>query len=327
MLKKISLFTYITLFFLLNTTLFAQSVLTEYRMHGIESLEKKLDYALTKKKYWLKYLNSQDTKFGYLEKYPNLLACNKHNPSLILYTKDQKGRYKLKSKSSAFTGKNSGDKQTEGDLKTPVGVYELIKKKDSNLDPFYGPLAFVTSYPNLYDQSLGKDGHGIWIHGFPFDGDRDSFTKGCIAINNKNLQCLDKEMNIDNTLLIINENSIKTNTSKETLSTILSDIYKWRYAWIYNKLDNYLSFYSHDFKRYDGVKFSDFKRYKTRVFKKHEKKKIIFSDINVVPYPNQKEMYQVTFQEHYESDTFEFDGKKTLMIYFTNNHMQIFMEK
>jgi murein L,D-transpeptidase YafK len=296
-------------------------------MHGIESLEKKLDYALTKKKYWLNYLSKQDTKFGYLEKYPNLLACDKERATLNLYAKDSNNNYILKSKNGAFTGKNSGDKQTEGDLKTPIGVYELVNKRDSNLDPFYGPLAFVTSYPNVYDQFQGKDGHGIWIHGLPEDGDRDSFTKGCIAIDNSELKSLDKKVNIENTLLIIDDNAIKNNVSKETLATLLADLFKWRYAWLYNKLDMYLSFYAEDFRRYDGVQFSDFKRYKTRVFQKEEKKKIIFSDINVVPYPNLQDVYQISFEERYKSDSFQFSGNKTLMVRFLNNRMQIFMEK
>ncbi|CAI6147276.1 MAG: hypothetical protein SPLUMA1_SPLUMAMAG1_01934 [uncultured Sulfurimonas sp.] len=58
------------------------------------------------------------------------------------------------------------DKIREGDLRTPIGVYKLVKKL-SKVDSFYGPLAFATSYPNSYDKYLGKNGSGIWIHGLP----------------------------------------------------------------------------------------------------------------------------------------------------------------
>ena len=94
-------------------------------------------------------------------------------------------------------------KKKEGDLKTPLGIYELTKKI-SKLDSFYGPLAFVTSYPNIYDKFRGKNGSGIWIHGLPTEQKRDEFTKGCIAINNSNLETLDKYININSTMLIIN---------------------------------------------------------------------------------------------------------------------------
>ncbi len=51
-----------------------------------------------------------------------------------------------------------GDKKTEGDLRTPIGVYDLVKKI-SNVDEFYGPLAFVISYPNIYDRYKENTSH------------------------------------------------------------------------------------------------------------------------------------------------------------------------
>ena len=44
----------------------------------------------------------------------------------------------------------------------------------------------------------------------------------------------------------------------------------------YADIERYLEFYSSDFIRFDGMKFDRFKTYKTRVFKKVEKKTIIF---------------------------------------------------
>ena len=216
---------FLTLFFL---ELNAYDVLTDYRLNGIANIQKKMDKELAKKSYWLKYLKNKDTTFGYLEKYSNVLACNKSRSSLNLYVKNSKGKFYLKDKHHAYTGRNKGDKQKEGDLKTPVGIYKIISKRNhQNLDPFYGPLAFVTSYPNLYDKFLGKDGHGIWIHGLPLDNSkREKYTKGCIAINNSNLQCLEKEIKVENTILIINEKNVEKNISKTILANILSQLYK-----------------------------------------------------------------------------------------------------
>lgn len=301
------------------SSLDALSVLTEYRQNGIENIEKKLDLELTKKKYWRAYIKNKDNTFGYLEKYSNVLACNKKKSTLNLYTKNSKGNFFLKKRNSAFTGRNSGDKKTEGDLKTPVGIYKLVKKKDVNLDPFYGPLALVTSYPNTYDKYLGKTGHGIWIHGVPQDEKRDSYTKGCIALQNKNLKYIEKEINLNNTILIINENKNIEKIKNETLVGILSQLYLWRYAWIYNKIDLYLSFYDKKFVRYDGMALRDFKRYKKRIFKKSGKKTIIFKDINIIPYPNKKNLYQIMFKELYKSQQFHFSGNKVLVVKFLGN--------
>ena len=71
-----------------------------------------------------------------------------------------------------------------------------------------------------------------------------------------------------------------------------------------------------------------FKNYKTRVFKKIEKKSIIFKNINIVPYPNSDNIFQITFKELYKSDTFEFIGNKTLIIALNeNNNIKILTEK
>jgi murein L,D-transpeptidase YafK len=296
-------------------------------MYGIKDIEKQMDFDLTNREYWDDYLEDIDTTFGYIESYHSILTCDKSKSTLTLYIKDSDDKYKLQKEYSAFTGKMSGDKATEGDLKTPVGVYTLTKKL-SKVDSFYGPMAFVTSYPNTYDIYKKKDGSGIWIHGLPIDQERDSFTKGCIAINNSSIECLNRNINISNTLLIIDEGKIsKTNNNKDALSDILSELFAWRYAWIYNDLSSYLSFYDQSFKRFDGVSFENFSRYKTRIFKKQEVKTIRFNNINVIPYPGDKNLYQITFFETYHSNSFSFSGNKTLIVKLKDSKISIITEK
>jgi murein L,D-transpeptidase YafK len=301
-------------------------ILTEYRVNGIVNIEKKLDKKLATPKYWNKYLQNKDTSFGFLESYDNVLSCDKSQAKLSLYKKDKDGNFHLLKNYSAFTGKNQGDKLQEGDLRTPVGVYDLVKKI-TKVDSFYGPMAFVTSYPNLYDRYKNKTGQGIWIHGLPIKEERDTFTKGCIAINNKNIKCLDKNIDIQKTALIINENSTNATHTKEELAKILSEVFAWRYAWIYNNLEDYLHFYDKSFRRYDGVTLEDFKRYKKRIFAKNEKKRIRFTDINLLPYPGTKNIYKLTFHEDYKSDSFTFSGRKILIVKLQNNALTILTEQ
>lgn len=302
-------------FFLLSLvvlSLNAASIVTEYRLNGIKNIEKRMDFELTSTDYWNHYIKNIDTSFGYIESYNSILTCNKENSTLNLYKK-QNHKYEKNEEYSAFTGKMKGDKKKEGDLKTPLGIYN-ITKKISKLDSFYGPLAFVTSYPNVFDIYKGKNGSGIWIHGLPTEQERDDYTKGCIAINNDNLVCLDQEIDIESTLLIINQDDKIQKVSKNTLANILAGLYAWRYSWIYNETQNYLSFYSPKFKRIDGMQYKQFIKYKTRIFNKKEKKTITFKDINVVPYPNTQDTFQVTFEEVYKSTSFAFKGNKVLII-------------
>ena len=319
----------LTLLFL-STLIFASDILTNYRIHGINEIEKQMDLELSQKEYWSKYLKDKDTTFGYLESYKNILTCNKEKSTLNLYIKENNNKFTFKKEYSAFTGKRKGDKVTEGDLKTPIGVYNIVQKlsKDTNLNEFYGPLAFVTSYPNVYDTYRGKDGSGIWIHGLPVKQERDEFTRGCIAINNSNIECLNNNITINKTLLIINSTEVQKNISKDKLALILAQLYQWRFAWLYNDIESYLKFYHNDFVRNDGIKLESFKSYKKRIFKKIEKKSIIFNDINIIPYPNTEDTYEITFKEFYKSDTFSFSGNKTLIIKLDqNNNIKILTEK
>lgn len=319
----------IVLTFILLAQLNANALLDTYRLNGIDGIEKKLDYELTNKKYWDQLLKNKDTRFGYSESFTSFLICDKEDSTLTIFKKDENETFVKKKEYSAFTGKVNGDKQREGDLKTPVGIYRINDRlsKETRLDPFYGPLAFVTSYPNLYDTMRGKNGSGIWVHGLPINQERDDFTKGCIAIDNQSIECLDRNINIEKTALVIYSSKAK-NASKEKLSYILSQLYDWRYAWLYNDINKYLSYYSDDFTRFDGMGIDNFSRYKTRVFNKIEKKTIIFSNINILPYPDTKNVYQITFREYYKSPTFEFDGDKILLVRLDDmNKLKIFIEK
>ena len=250
---------------LLNISIYANPILTNYRINGVDNLEKQMDLELTNSKYWDDYLKNIDTTFGYTESYSTILTCDKDKSTLTLYKQNENKKFAILKDYNAFTGKIEGDKKKEGDLKTPLGIYKLTKKI-SKLDSFYGPLAFVTSYPNIYDKFRGKNGSGIWIHGLPAEQKRDTFTKGCIAIDNSNLETLDKHIDIDSTMLIINSSSTIKKIPKTTFSKLLAGLYEWRYNWLYNNTKKYLSFYSTDFIRDDGMEYSKFIKYKTRIF-------------------------------------------------------------
>lgn len=312
---------------LFSLSLNANSILTNYRLHGVHDIEKQMDLELGDVKYWNEYLANIDTTFGYIESYSSVITCNKEKSELTLYKQTKNKKFELIKNFNAFTGEMKGDKKKEGDLKTPLGIYNLTKKI-TKLDSFYGPMAFVTSYPNLYDTFRGKDGYGIWIHGLPTEQERDEYTKGCIAIDNSNIESLDRHINIEKTMLIIDNDNVQQEIKKEVLAKILSNLYEWRYSWIYNDINKYLSFYSKDFIRNDGMEYERFTKYKTRIFNKDERKKIIFSNINVIPYPNSKNIYQITFKEYYTSSSFQFEGDKVLMVKVNEgDKFQIFTEK
>lgn len=305
-----------TLFILIVSTplLFSNDSIILYKSGGKKLFEKEMNNP----SYWAGTLFNKDLRFGYFERAFSLLTVSKDKGSLELYTPNARQQFSLKKRYSAFTGKNGGDKNVEGDLKTPIGIYTLTEKKKT-VDPFYGPMAFVTSYPNLYDRIRGKSGDGIWVHGVPLSGSRDPFTKGCIAINNNDLLQLDKSINPSNTLLII-DSTLKPVAKPTAYSAILASLYRWKSAWINNDLETYLSFYDSSFRRYDGMNLNQFKSYKERIFSKDESKTITFSDINIIPYPGEKQnLFWVTFNQLYLSESHRYEGDKALLVRLNND--------
>ncbi len=296
-----------------------------FRFKGIEAVKEQLEKELTREAYWNKYLEDKNVDYGYYESKKYVLLAQKEAKELALY-KVENNDYSLLLRHSVIVGEKEGDKQIEGDLKTPTGVYELTKKL-TQVDDFYGPLALVTNYPNTFDKTMNKNGHGIWIHGMPLNEDREEYTKGCIALDNPKLVELDKKIDIEDSFLLISDNSFKK-ASKKDISLILSSIFKWRDAWKKSNINKYLQFYSSSFKRYDGMSYKRFSAYKKRIFSKKEKKRIIFKNINIAPYPNSlnKNMFKVLMDEDYKTKYHTYVGKKELFIEIKNNKIKILAE-
>jgi murein L,D-transpeptidase YafK len=315
-------FLFITIFIY---PLFSNSSFVDiYREKGINAVEKLINESLRTKYYWDNYLKNKNITNGYYESIDNILVCSKNMQNISIY--DAKLNNKLLYTSNVITGKKNGNKQKEGDLKTPLGAYKLTRSL-TKIDPFYGAMALVTSYPNNFDKSKNRTGHGIWIHGVPVDKKRDPYTKGCIALENDNLRELYKKINMKKSILIIKDTDTKV-IKKDDISTILSQLFSWKEAWKKSNFKEYISFYSKEFKKTNGTGINQFKRYKKRVFSKNEKKTIIFSKINIIPYPNDlgKNIFKITLFEKYSTKSYKFIGNKELYLELTNNKIQILFE-
>lgn len=99
-------------------------------------------------------------------------------------------------------GKHSleGDKKKEGDMRTPIGKYKIVRKRCDEKHSRY----LLISYPNAEDRAEARKnslnpGGGISIHGQPVwnaDGHGDDYTlkhdwtEGCIAVTNTALDRL-----------------------------------------------------------------------------------------------------------------------------------------
>lgn len=313
---------------IISTNLYAISIVETYLTKGIKGVEFEIKKLIQDEGYWKGVLKDKDLEYGYHQSDKKLILVNKNKKIVKVYNySNYKLNLDIEFNDEIKVGK-SGDKQKEGDLRTPVGVYDLVKRLKP-IDGFYGPVAHVLSYPNLLDTLDGKNGYGIWIHGFPLNGeDRDLNTKGCVAMDNEYLLSLDSFIKDKQSLVLISENEVPT-TNVSEMAKILSQIFQWQQAWENSDIKKYLSFYHFTFKRYDGMKIKEFSQMKTRIFNKNENKKILFKDISITPYPNidNLKIFRLKFIEDYIAPSYQFFGTKELYLLLENDKIKILVEK
>ena len=106
----------------------------------------------------------------------------------------------------ASIGRAGFDKEVEGDLRTPLGVYHITSRlDDQQVEELYGIGALPLNYPNEHDRRMGRTGSGIWLHGVP----RVSYvrspyaTEGCVALANDDMAYLMRELEPRRTPVII----------------------------------------------------------------------------------------------------------------------------
>lgn len=98
------------------------------------------------------------------------------------------------------------DKQTEGDQKTPLGIYQILfEVREPRKDGFLGRLALTLDYPNALDKLNGRTGDGIWIHGVPksLHVRPPKASDGCLALSNKDLARLKRYIRLQESQIVI----------------------------------------------------------------------------------------------------------------------------
>jgi len=307
--------------------LWAIPLVETYRTQGVAALEKQAEEVLQSRAYWDAFIGEKDVSLGYYEREPMLVLVDKTADTLKVF-EFEKGNPVLQMNHPVITG-IGGDKQREGDLKTPVGVYDVVRRFVPS-DPFYGQIAFALSYPNIMDKRMGKDGYGIWIHGHPLNSAQryDQNTRGCVVMTNDLLDIFDAKVQEKKTLTLISEAG-EPKVEKETIVALLTQVFEWRNAWKYSDVNRYMTFYHEDFRRFDGMRLEEFTRMKRTIFSRNEDKMILFNDLAVVPYPNEegRPLFRVSYHQTYETKNYQHRGNKEIYVDFSNNQMKILVER
>jgi len=210
------------------------------------------------------------------------------------------------------TGRNNGDKEKEGDLKTPEGIYNIIDVlPGETLQPKYGPLAFVLNYPNFVDRQFGRTGSGIWIHGRD-EEIRDYLTEGCVSLNNQNLLDLQPQITLHHTPVVIEDSITTLNKTEYTehANSWAGRLDTWARAWEQGNLEAYFNSYSKLFKN-GNADIEDFKRRKRYLESVYDWKEVNTGDVLIL---HTRRETDIIFTQEYYCPNFYSVGTKTLTL-------------
>ena len=224
---------------------------------------------------------------------------------LYLYENDN-GRPRFVADYYVTHGKLGADKVREGDQKTPIGVYHVTASLPrQKLTDFYGTGAFPISYPNDWDKRMGRNGHGIWLHGTP----SDTFSRppkasdGCVVLSNQDLNALAANLQVGLTPVIIS-NSIEwlsLDDWQTERKSLLSLIEEWRQDWESRDIARYARHYSRKFQA-DGFDYQGWIDHKQQVNAGKSWIKVGATNISMLRNPGQEEYVVVTFEQDYRSN-------------------------
>lgn len=240
------------------------------------------------------------------EEQEHALLVDSRRSRLYVFSNDA-GRPRLVADYYVTLGKNGVEKTREGDQKTPIGVYHVTADLPrSKLTDFYGSGAFPINYPNEWDKRLGRNGHGIWLHGTPAAvySRPPRASDGCIVLANPDLDRVRGYLQIGLTPVIIADevewsDAGSVEAERRSLGAALE---QWRTDWASRETERYLEHYSENFRarKQDLRGWSAHKR-KVNAAKKWIK--VELSRVSMFRYPRQGDFVVVTFLQDYRSNT------------------------
>ena len=182
------------------------------------------------------------------------IAVDASRSRLYLFENTAKG-LQLVADYYASVGKLGIEKNLEGDQRTPLGVYFITSRLDpATLKDFYGAGALPINYPNPLDQSRGKTGGGIWLHGTPPDqfARAPLATDGCLVLANPDLERILRTVEPRSTPVVIARQlqwvaPHAVHADRKSFDAVLN---AWRSAKTEGDMSRLMGFYAPDFQSY-----------------------------------------------------------------------------
>ncbi|MDR2892577.1 MAG: L,D-transpeptidase family protein [Deltaproteobacteria bacterium] len=239
-----------------------------------------------------------------------LIAVDKTSQQLFFF--ERQSPMRLAAEFPCTTGQSVGDKFVTGDLRTPEGVYFVVRHITSGLNyTLYGNEAYPLNYPNPVDRIRKKTGYGIWIHGkgVPLSP-RD--TQGCVGMNNGDIAVLGQKINIGQPVAMaasIERQPEMSGDKAAVIARLESNVQAWARAWSDRSASMFDFYNAEAYTLAHGQSFKNFRAQKESLFKRLDWIDTKVSDIQILEGPG----YWVTwFNQDYKASNLSTSGTRRL---------------
>ena len=208
-------------------------------------------------------------------------------------------------------------------------MYYITSRLDpATLKDFYGAGALPINYPNPLDQSRGKTGSGIWLHGTPPDqfSRAPQATDGCLALANPDLERILKTVEPRTTPVVIARQLqwVKPHALQAERQSFHAVLEAWRTARSHGDMQRLLTFYAPEFQ---GLRNLDLEQWTQTLQAEHRTlrgRAVLLKDKSILRWTDSSDTMVVTFGELAEGAR----TGTTRRQYWTRKgaHWQIFFE-
>jgi murein L,D-transpeptidase YafK len=210
-------------------------------------------------------------------------------------------------------GKLGTEKFSEGDQRTPLGVYfvQADLPKDQLAD-LYGSGAFPLDYPNEWDRRNNRTGSGIWLHGTQSGtySRPPRASNGCVVLANDDLDKVSRYLQIGVTPVVISERiDWLDEQARAERAALQQQMEQWRSDWASLDTQAYLRHYARDFSS-GGADYEAWAKQKQLVNSGKSWIKVGLSNVSMFTYPNRPDLVVVDFEQDYSSSNLSNKMKK-----------------
>ncbi len=242
---------------------------------------------------------------------PYAFLVDKSTRTLTVW-RNESDKPKLVGAWPADIGRAGGDKSTEGDHKTPEGVYFFQTMMDGAKVDFsqYGVRIFTMDYPNYFDKLEKKTGSGIWLHAIPDSKSLLRGSRGCVVVRNKVIEELKQYIDLKKTpIVVINKVNYLTEAEWSEQRRIFANwLENWRTTWMGKDFDKYMDLYSEKFSG-NGMNKAQWRAYKKNLGNAYKFIEVNLKDVQIF---NHGTKIVVRFLQDYKSDKKQDYGAKIL---------------